>query len=136
MIPRALAIWLLMAVVAVVAGGLREALLTPRVGAAASHVMGTAVVAAVFLLVIGLSIRWVAPGLRTGDLWTVGILWTVLTVAFEFGFGRWVAGHSWERLLRDYDLTAGRIWVLVLLTLLLGPVWLGRLRDAGGGGAP
>ena len=128
MIPRAVAVWLLMAVVAVGAGALREALLTPRIGPAAAHVVGTGVVVAAFLLVVGLSVRWVVPGLETGELWTVGILWTALTVAFEFGFGRWVAGHSWQRLLADYDVTAGRIWVLVLLTLLLAPVWLGRLR--------
>lgn len=132
MILRALAVWLGLALVAVAAGVLRETLLTPRVGAAASHVMGTAVVVAVLLLAIGLSIRWIVPGLQTGDLWTVGVLWLILTVAFEFGFGHWVAGHSWERLLADYDVTAGRIWVLVPLTMLLAPVWLGRLRDAGG----
>ena len=128
MILRALGIWLLMAVIAVGAGALREALLTPRMGSAASHVVGTFLVVAVFLLVIGLSIRWVVPGLETGDLWTVGFLWSALTVAFEFGFGHRVAGHSWQRLLADYDVTAGRIWVLVLVTLLLAPVWLGRLR--------
>ena len=33
---------------------------------------------------------------------------------FELGFGHWVAGHPWSRLLADYDLLAGRIWVLVL----------------------
>lgn len=136
MILRALGVWILMAVVAIGAGALREALLTPRVGPAASHVMGTGVVVGAFLLLIGLSIRWVVPQLATGDLWGVGVLWLVLTVAFEFGFGHWVAGHSWQRLLRDYDLTAGRIWVLVLLTLLLAPVWLGRLRAGGEGGSP
>lgn len=122
LIPRALAVWLLMAVVAVGAGALRETLLAPRIGPAAAHVAGTFLVVALLVLLIGLSIRWVVSGLATGDLWTA------LTVAFEFGFGLWVVGHSWQRLLRDYDVTAGRIWVLVLITLLVAPVWLGRLR--------
>lgn len=132
MILRALAVWLLLALLAVAAGALRETLLTPRVGPAAAHAMGTVVVVALLVLVIGLSVRWVVPDLAAADLWAVGASWLVLTVAFEFGFGHWVAGQPWERLLRDYDLLAGRIWVLVPLTVLLAPVWLGRLREGGG----
>lgn len=117
---------------AVAAGTLRATLLAPRVGEAAAHVIGTMVVVALFFAVIGLSVRWVVPELATADLWAVGALWLALTVAFEFGFGHWVAGHSWSRLLRDYDLLSGRVWVLVLLTVLLAPVWMGSLRDGGG----
>jgi hypothetical protein len=127
-IVRALLIWLLLAALAVSAGIAREALLTPRIGAEAAHVVGTFVVVAAFLLAIGLTIGWIVPELAVSRLWLVGGLWLVLTVAFEFGFGHFVAGHSWSRLLRDYDVLAGRIWVLVLLTVLLAPVWLGHLR--------
>ena len=40
-----------------------------------------------------------------------------------------VAGHPWSRLLADHDLLAGRIWVLVLLTLLIGPAVAGFIRQ-------
>lgn len=131
MILRALLVWLLLAVVAVSAGVAREALLTPRIGPQAAHVAGTWVVVAAFFMAIGLSIRWIVPDLATWRLWLVGGVWLFLTVAFEFGFGHYVAGHSWSRLFRDYDVLAGRIWVLVLLTVLFAPVWLGRLRAGG-----
>lgn len=131
MILRALLVWLLLAVLAVSAGAAREGLLTPAIGSEAAHVTGTFVVVAAFFVTIGLSIRWIVPDLETSRLWLVGGLWFVLTVAFEFGFGHWVAGHSWSALLRDYDVFAGRVWILVLLTVLLAPVWLGRLRAAG-----
>ena len=42
-------------------------------------------------------------------------------MAFEFSFGHFVAGHSWSRLFQDYNLFAGRLWVLVLLWLTLAP---------------
>lgn len=132
MILRAVLVWLLLAVVAVASGALREAVLTPRLGGQAAHVIGTFVVVALFFLVIGLSIRWIVPDLGSRGLWTVGGAWLVLTVAFEFGFGHWVAGHSWSRLLRDYDVFSGRVWLLVLLTVLLAPVWLGTLRRGAG----
>lgn len=131
MIFRALLVWSLLAILAVSAGTAREALLTPRVGADAAHVTGTLVVVAAFFVAIGLTIRWIVPDLGTARLWLVGGLWLVLTVAFEFGFGRWVAGHTWSELLRDYDVFAGRVWILVLLTVLLAPVWLGRLQVEG-----
>ena len=51
----------------------------------------------------------------------VGVVWFLMTVLFEFVFGHFVAGHSWETLLRDYNLAAGRIWLLVLLWTALAP---------------
>jgi len=40
---------------------------------------------------------------------TIGLVWLAMTVAFEFLFGDYVAGHSWDRLLHDYNLFAGRL---------------------------
>jgi hypothetical protein len=57
-----------------------------------------------------------------------------LTAAFELLFGRYVAGASWESLLADYDLRRGRLWPLVLVTLLLAP-WLVSLARHGRGAA-
>jgi uridine phosphorylase len=34
----------------------------------------------------------------------VGLIWLGLTVAFEFLFGHFAAGHPWRRLLQDYNL--------------------------------
>lgn len=52
----------------------------------------------------------------------IGSVWLVLTIAFEFIFGRYVAGHSWERLLLDYNLLEGRLWSLVLLGIFFSPI--------------
>ena len=63
----------------------------------------------------------------------VGIAWLALTVAFEFGFGRYVAHTSWRELLADYDLRKGRLWPLVLAWIMLGPA-LVRARSVRGSG--
>jgi len=52
---------------------------------------------------------------------STGVIWLALTVAFEFSFGRYVAGHSWKKLLWDYNLFAGRLWLLFLIWLLFLP---------------
>jgi hypothetical protein len=52
-------------------------------------------------------------------------------VGFEFRFGHYVMGRSWSRLLADYNLFAGRVWVLVLLTVLCMPLIAGERQRAG-----
>jgi hypothetical protein len=128
MVGRALLVWLLLLVVVVLLGALRTALLEPRVGEPAAHVVGTLVVVGVFLTVIWFAAPWLSPGLQTGALLKVGILWVLLTVSFEFVFGHYVMGNPWSKLLADYNLLAGRLWVLVLLTLLVGPLAVGWAR--------
>lgn len=119
--------WLGFAVLAVACGALRVKLVQPLVGEGVAHVLGTLAVCALFLWLIVRFTAWLDVR-DTARLLALGAFWTVLTIAFEFGFGHWVAGHSWERLLADYNVAAGRIWVLVLLTMLLGPLVSGRLR--------
>ena len=59
---------------------------------------------------------------------TIGAGWVVLTLAFEFLAGHYLFANSWERLLADYNVAQGRIWILVLITTLLAPVVVYRLR--------
>jgi hypothetical protein len=46
-----------------------------------------------------------------------------LTVAFEFFAGHYAFGNSWERLIADYNVFRGRIWILVLLANFFAPLW-------------
>jgi hypothetical protein len=74
-----------------------------------------------------LSLRW--PLESTSQALTVGVIWLLLTVAFEFSFGHFVAHHSWEKLFQDYNILAGRLWVLVLLGVALLPVIVFKIRS-------
>ncbi len=71
------------------------------------------------------------PLQSVGQAVTVGLIWLVMTVAFEFLFGHYVAGHSWSRLLQDYNLFAGRVWSLVLLAVALLPYLVYSLSGSG-----
>jgi hypothetical protein len=51
----------------------------------------------------------------------LGGVWLVLTVAFEFVFGRLVMGKSWSALLGAYTFEGGNLWPLVLAVVLLAP---------------
>ena len=50
----------------------------------------------------------------------IGLIWVVLTVAFEFTLGR-LTNKSWADLFEAYNLFEGRIWLLFLLFLFLLP---------------
>jgi hypothetical protein len=67
-----------------------------------------------------ISLRWALQS--AGQALIVGLLWLSLTVAFEFVFGHYAARHSWEKLLQDYNIFTGRLWVLVLLSLTFLPL--------------
>jgi hypothetical protein len=58
---------------------------------------------------------------------SIGAAWTTLTVGFEFGLGR-ARGKEWRELTAEYDLSRGRLWPLVLVTVALGPE-MARVRS-------
>jgi hypothetical protein len=117
---RCFAVWMLLLVVAVANGAAREFLLVPRLGAQTGHVVSTLVLCAAILVVALLTIRWIAPRGRRGALW-VGGAWLALTLGFEFLAGHYLFGNSWEKLLADYNLLRGRVWILVLIATLFAP---------------
>lgn len=122
---RAGAVWILLLIVAVANGAFREAFLTPAFGAHAGHIASTSMLSLAIFVVSWLSMSWIGPKTERQAI-AVGVQWLVLTVAFEILAGRFMFGNTWERLLSDYDLLRGRIWVLVLLANLVSPVWVFR----------
>jgi hypothetical protein len=127
LILRAFLAWILLAVCGVLNGVVREYTIRPLVGADAGHVISTAILCSIILIVSWLFVKRVGLTARH-DLLMVGAIWLGLTVLFEFGFGHYVMGNPWERLLADYNIFRGRVWSLVLLTELLGPLLMARLH--------
>jgi hypothetical protein len=120
-IARALAVWCLLLVLAVLNGGVRDTWLSPALGDPIGRAISSILLSLVILLATWSTIRWIGP--RTArQAMTVGALWVGLTLAFEFGVGHYGFGRSWAELLADYDLLRGRIWILVLLTTFGAPL--------------
>jgi hypothetical protein len=126
-IGRALAIWLGILVLANINGAVREAWLIPTLGPTPGRALSTIVLSALVFLVTWVSIGWIAPP-SPRDALLVGVLWLLLTLAFEFLVGHYVFHKPWAELTEDYHVLQGRIWPLVLVVVLFAPVWTGRLR--------
>lgn len=123
---KALASWFLLLVIAIANGAFREFVLVPRMTAPRPHQLSTILLSGAILLLSLAVIRWINPA-RTLDALRIGAMWLVLTLCFEFGFGRW-QGKSWATLLEDYNLLVGRIWPLVLVVTLVAPWFAARIR--------
>lgn len=119
-----LAIWGLLAVVAVVNGGFREVVLIPRIGQYPGHVLSTALLVGAILIVTYGFFQWTTVEYAWIELLAVGVLWTVLTVGFEFLVG-YVEGTPVSVTLGQYNVLAGQVWIAVPLTLLLAPLVFG-----------
>jgi hypothetical protein len=119
LLRSAVAAWLVLLAIMFANGVVRVTLLQPRLGEDPARRLATLAGVA---LVVGFSRAYVrrAGRLATPELLWVGAAWLVLTLCFEFGFGR-ASGRSWGELLADYDLVRGRLWPLVLAATLLSP---------------
>jgi len=117
--------WLGGPLIGIANGTVRERVYKDRVGELAAHQLSTVSIIALFAAYFeALSRRQPLPSTR--DALEVGAGWLALTVAFEFGFGHYVARTSWDELLADYDLRRGRVWLLALSWIALGPAIVRR----------
>jgi hypothetical protein len=128
MLVHAIAIWCVLLVVASVNGAFREAVLIPRTGDVLGRVISTLLLSVFVIILAWLTIGWIGPR-SAQDAWLVGVAWLLLTVTFEFLAGHYLFHNPWARLLEDYNVFRGRIWVLVLLTTVVAPRICAGLRN-------
>ena len=119
--------WLALVLIAVANGILRESTYAKHVSALTAHQLST-ITAFVFMGVFVWFLHRLWPIESTAQAWTIGVIWLLMTIAFEFGFGHFVAGHPWSTLLADYNLLAGRVWALLLVWILVMPFVIYRLQ--------
>lgn len=126
MIARYLLFWPALAVIAIFNGTLRQFAYGPHMAELAAHQLSTFT----GMLFTGLAV-WalnrVWPIGSAREAWVIGACWLLMTIAFEFGFGHYVAGHSWSQLFADYNLAEGRVWSLFLAWIAVLPYLTWRI---------
>lgn len=128
LIFQGLGVWLLLLGFAVINGFFRERVLEPNLGLEPAHILATTTLAGAVLLAAFL---FIATGPRVysmRELLAIGMIWVLATLVFESFFGHFMLGRSWAALLSDYDLSRGRLFSLVLLAELVGPLMIGLAR--------
>ena len=120
MFSRAALVWFAIMIGAILNGAFRDIMLVPRLGDPVARAISCFTLAGIIVLVTWTSLQWIQPA-SVRDAWTVGELWLVMTLAFEFGAGHYLFGTPWAVLLAEYNVFAGRLWVLVLAATLTAP---------------
>lgn len=120
--------WFALLVLAVANGALRQFTFGKRMSELRAHQLSTLTGSVLIGIFIWLVIRTWPPS-SSGQALLIGLIWLVLTVTFEFFMGLVLARRPLRQVLHDYNLAAGRVWVLFLIWLTLAP-WVFYLGDA------
>ena len=127
LIARAVAVWLVIILAEILHGIARGLFLVPLVGEFRSSQIGVFTGSLIILTIATVFVKWLGAS-RISELLLIGLIWFVLTLAFEVVFGRFVMGLSWERLAADYNIAKGGLLPLGMIVLGMSPLIAGKLR--------
>ncbi len=112
--------WFPMIFIAITNGLFRKKFLSSRLSDLQAHQLSTINIIILLGLYVWLLFNIWLP-MSSNQTIVIGLAWLILTVVFEFLFGHYIAGHSWDKLLHDYNILQGRVWILVLLWISIAP---------------
>ncbi len=122
MLLKATWVWLLIVAAAILNGFLREKVLVSMLGTAAALPASGVLLAILIFLIALMSIPFIHPA-DTKACIRIGLYWLVLTLSFEFLFGYFIMGKSWNEIVQVFNVLQGDLFILVLLTTGFSP-WL------------
>lgn len=127
-LKKAALTWFLFIPLAVINGTVRELLYKPHIGELLAHQISTflasiAVIAVAYFLLVK-----EIENISDKTLLIIGFLWVSLTVGFEFSFGYYVEHLSVSKMIADYNLLNGRVWILFLIIVFLTPLTVKALH--------
>lgn len=124
---RYLFLWLVLPMIGMLNGTIRQLVYTQFLGELPAHQLST-LTGMLFMggFIWFITKRWPLSSLRQAG-W-VGGIWLLLTIGFEFGLGHYGLKVPWSVLLHDYNLLAGRTWVLLLIWIAVAPAVFYRIH--------
>ncbi len=121
--------WLPMLLIAVANGALRQSTFAKFLPELRAHQLST-LSGSIFVGVFIWFVIRAWPPSSAWQAWQIGAVWLILTVAFETFMGLVLQRRPFMQVLGEYNLRAGRVWVLFLLWLTAAPWVFYTLRGA------
>ncbi len=122
MLIKAAGIWLVIVAVAIANGVFREKVLVPLIGADFSLPLSGVLLIILIFLVALLSVSIIGPS-EQKEYILVGVVWAIFTLSFEFLFGYFVVGKSWQEMLGVFNIMKGDLFIVILFATAVSP-WL------------
>jgi len=126
LIIRALGVWFVLVIAAIFNGTFRVAVLSPNLNEQLSHILSTVMLIVIIFIITGIFVSKLKK-VTKNELWITGLIWVAATLIFEFIFGHYVMGHSWEKLIADYNFLKGRFFLLIIISTLVSPYIAGKI---------
>jgi len=121
---HALWFWFVLLFLAIFNAIIREAtykpFLEPYIGNWA-HQISSVTGIILFFIAIYLLLKFTKVEYTRHDLLNVGIMWMTMTIIFEFTFGYYVRGSSWNDMIHAYYFWKGELWIFVLISVVVIP---------------
>lgn len=119
--------WLLFMFLAIGNAILREGIYSSFLDELRAHQLSTFTLMTLFIISTYFVLRFTQINLTDQQAFLMGSIWLILTICFEFLAGHYAFGNSWDKLLADYNILKGRIWILIPLTTLIAPYLIKKL---------
>ncbi|MEE0265458.1 MAG: hypothetical protein UD936_07515 [Acutalibacteraceae bacterium] len=120
----AIIVWILIIPLAIINGGLRENVLN-NLGEIALPLSGIILSICIFGVAFLLIPR--IKNCKKRDYFIIGAIWFILTNLFDLSMIL-SEGGSFTDLLKSYNFLTGNLWVVVVLTTLLAPVIVAKIK--------
>lgn len=127
MFVKSIAIWIVLVIMAILNGLLRDLLLSPLLGNSISLFLSGLTLSTLVFLVSYLSVRFIGVT-RLQHCILIGFFWVLLTLSFEYLFAHYVVGKSWQDINQIFNLEKGDLFIVVLIITALSPWFAAKLR--------
>ncbi len=119
--------WFVMVLIAIGNGFFGDKVVSRHIGGYGAHLYKTVFIIIVIFIGARIYVTRFADEPLYASALSAGLLWFLCSMTFEFLFGHYIFGFTWERLLADYRIWQGRLWSLVLASEIIAPLlnaWL------------
>jgi len=128
MVIKYIFFWIGAVVIAIINGTIRQFTYGKMMRELSAHQLSCLtgiILFGIYIWILG--IRWKLESSSQAVI--IGLIWVALTIAFEFLFGHYVVKDPWSRLLYDYNILQGRLWILVLIWIAIAPYVIFKLQS-------
>ena len=122
----ALGIWFVLLVIAILNAGLREKFFKKHMNDLKAHQLSSLIFIIFIFVITFLWFKLSELVLTNLEGVLIGLFWFLLTLSFEFIAGHYLFGNSWKKLLEDYNVFKGRLWIFVLISLFIAPFLINK----------
>lgn len=119
--------WFFLLIMVILNALLREKYYKNKIGDLRAHQLSSMIFILIIFATAYAMLNFLGLEYTFKDLIIAGIIWFSATITFEFIFGHYIMKHSWETLFQDYNILNGRVWILVLIAELIGPILMSKI---------